>query len=70
MAAVAHGGLAEAGLPGIEVADTRRALGALAAGWRTTAGRRNGVTGAFVSTTSARVLVLVLRCTGAAGASS
>ena len=34
VAAVAHGGLAEAGLPGIEVADTRRALGALAAGWR------------------------------------
>ena len=34
VAAVAHGGLADAGLPGIEVADTRRALGALAAGWR------------------------------------
>ena len=34
VAAVAHGGLVEAGLAGIEVADTRRALGALAAGWR------------------------------------
>lgn len=34
VAALAHGGLAAAGLPGIEVADTRLALGALAAGWR------------------------------------
>ncbi len=33
-AALAHGGLAEAGLAGIEVPDTLRAFGALAAGWR------------------------------------
>ena len=33
-AAVAHGGLDAAGLPGIEVPDTLAALGALAAGWR------------------------------------
>ena len=34
VAAIAHHGLAAAGLSGIEVADTRLALGALAAGWR------------------------------------
>ena len=34
VAAIAHHGLAAAGLPGIEVSDTRLALGALAAGWR------------------------------------
>ena len=34
VAAIAHGGLAAAGLSGIEVSDTRLALGALAAGWR------------------------------------
>ena len=33
-AALAHGGLAAAGLSGIEVPDTLRAFGALAAGWR------------------------------------
>ena len=33
-AALAHGGLREAALPGIEVADTRVALGQLAQGWR------------------------------------
>ena len=33
-AAIAHGGLAEAGLSGIEVPNTTLALGALAAGWR------------------------------------
>ncbi len=33
-AAIAHGGLEAAGLAGIEVRDTRLALGALAAGWR------------------------------------
>ena len=33
-AAIAQRGLAEAGLAGIEVADSKRALGALAAGWR------------------------------------
>jgi UDP-N-acetylmuramoyl-tripeptide--D-alanyl-D-alanine ligase len=33
-AAIAHHGLAAAGLPGLEVADSLRALGALAAGWR------------------------------------
>jgi len=34
VAAIAHQGLAQAGLPGLEVADTRLALGQLAAGWR------------------------------------
>ena len=33
-AALAHGGLADAGLPGVEVPDTRVALGQLAALWR------------------------------------
>jgi UDP-N-acetylmuramoyl-tripeptide--D-alanyl-D-alanine ligase len=34
VAAVAHNGLVDAGLPGLEVSDTRKALGQLAAGWR------------------------------------
>ncbi|HJV64067.1 MAG TPA: UDP-N-acetylmuramoyl-tripeptide--D-alanyl-D-alanine ligase [Albitalea sp.] len=34
VAAIAHHGLAEAGLPGLLVPDTRRALGELAAAWR------------------------------------
>jgi UDP-N-acetylmuramoyl-tripeptide--D-alanyl-D-alanine ligase len=34
VAAIAQHGLLEAGLPGLEVADTRLALGQLAAGWR------------------------------------
>jgi len=34
VAAIAHGGLEAAGLQGIEVADSRAALAALAAGWR------------------------------------
>jgi UDP-N-acetylmuramoyl-tripeptide--D-alanyl-D-alanine ligase len=34
VAALAERGLAEAGLPGLQVADSRRALGELAAGWR------------------------------------
>lgn len=34
VAAIAHSGLAQAGLPGIEVPDSLLALGALAAGWR------------------------------------
>lgn len=34
VAAIAHSGLAEAGLPGVEVPDTRRALGELALLWR------------------------------------
>ena len=34
VAAIAHSGLADAGLPGVEVPDTRRALGELAHVWR------------------------------------
>ncbi|MCW5669707.1 MAG: UDP-N-acetylmuramoyl-tripeptide--D-alanyl-D-alanine ligase [Hydrogenophaga sp.] len=34
LAAIAHRGLAEAGLPGVEVPDTRRALGELSRRWR------------------------------------
>jgi UDP-N-acetylmuramoyl-tripeptide--D-alanyl-D-alanine ligase len=35
LAAIAHQGLTEAGLPGVEVPDTRRALGELSRRWRT-----------------------------------
>ena len=34
VAAIAHSGLADAGLPGVEVPDTRQALGELALLWR------------------------------------
>ena len=34
LAAIAHGGLAAAGLAGVEVSDTKLALGAIAAAWR------------------------------------
>ncbi len=61
-AAVAHGGLAAAGLPGIEVPDTLAALGALAAGWR--AARHLpliGVTGSNGKTTVTQMTASVLR---------
>ena len=60
-AAMAHGGLAEAGLPGIEVADTLQALGALAAGWRAQwRGPLIGVTGSNGKTTVTQMIAAVL----------
>lgn len=61
-AAIAHRGLAEAGLAGFEVADSLQALGALAAGWR------SGftlpliaVTGSNGKTTVTQMLASILR---------
>jgi UDP-N-acetylmuramoyl-tripeptide--D-alanyl-D-alanine ligase len=62
VAAVAHAGLQSAGLPGIEVPDTLRALGALAAGWR--AQWRLpliGVTGSNGKTTVTQMVAALLR---------
>ncbi len=62
VAAVAHAGLQAAGLPGIEVPDTLRALGALAAGWR--AQMRLpliGVTGSNGKTTVTQMVAALLR---------
>lgn len=62
VAAVAHAGLQAAGLPGIEVPDTLRALGALAAGWR--AQWRLpliGVTGSNGKTTVTQMVAALLR---------
>jgi UDP-N-acetylmuramoyl-tripeptide--D-alanyl-D-alanine ligase len=61
-AAVAHGGLEAAGLPGIEVPDSLAALGALAAGWR--AQWRLplvGVTGSNGKTTVTQMIASILR---------
>ncbi|RYF26252.1 MAG: UDP-N-acetylmuramoyl-tripeptide--D-alanyl-D-alanine ligase [Comamonadaceae bacterium] len=61
-AAVAHQGLAAAGLPGIEVPDTLAALGALAAGWRAALPLPLiGVTGSNGKTTVTQMLACVLR---------
>ena len=61
VAALAHGGLAAAGLPGIEVPDTLAALGALAAGWR---GQFTlpliGVTGSNGKTTVTQMIAAIL----------
>ncbi|MBY0453614.1 MAG: UDP-N-acetylmuramoyl-tripeptide--D-alanyl-D-alanine ligase [Burkholderiaceae bacterium] len=61
VAALAHGGLADAGLPGIEVPDTLAALGALAAGWR---GQFTlpliGVTGSNGKTTVTQMVAAIL----------
>ena len=61
-AAIAHGGLQAAGLPGIEVPDSLAALGALATGWR--AQRRLpliGVTGSNGKTTVTQMIASILR---------
>jgi len=61
-AAIAHGGLQAAGLPGIEVPDTLAALGALAAGWRAQFGLPLiAVTGSNGKTTVTQMLAAVLR---------
>lgn len=62
VAAIAERGLAEAGLPGLQVADAKRALGELAAAWR----RRMhlplvAVTGSNGKTTVTQMIASVLR---------
>ena len=61
VAAIAHGGLAQAGLSGLEVPDTLLALGQLAAGWR--AGFRLpliAVTGSNGKTTLTQMIASIL----------
>ncbi len=61
-AAVAHGALEAAGLPGVEVPDTLAALGALAAGWRAQrALPLVAVTGSNGKTTVTQMIASVLR---------
>ena len=61
-AALAHGGVAAAGLPGIEVPDTLAAFGALAAGWRAQfALPLIGVTGSNGKTTVTQMIASILR---------
>jgi len=60
-AAIAHGGLEAAGLPGIEVPDTLAALGVLAAGWRAQFGLPLiAVTGSNGKTTVTQMIAAVL----------
>jgi UDP-N-acetylmuramoyl-tripeptide--D-alanyl-D-alanine ligase len=62
LAAVAHGGLHEAGLAGIEVPDTLVALGALATGWRAAFHLPViGVTGSNGKTTVTQMVASILR---------
>jgi UDP-N-acetylmuramoyl-tripeptide--D-alanyl-D-alanine ligase len=61
-AALAHGGLTEAGLPGVQVPDSLAALGALAAGWRGQFGLPLiGVTGSNGKTTVTQMVASILR---------
>ena len=61
-AAIAHGGLEAAGLPGIEVPDSLAALGALATGWRTQFHLPLiGVTGSNGRTTVTQMIASILR---------
>ena len=61
-AALAHAGLAAAGLNGIEVPDSTRALGALAAGWRSQfALPLIAVTGSNGKTTVTQMIAAILR---------
>ncbi|BEU95135.1 UDP-N-acetylmuramoyl-tripeptide--D-alanyl-D-alanine ligase [Acidovorax sp. DW039] len=61
-AAVAHSGLEQAGLPGLEVPDTLAALGALGAGWRAQfALPLIGVTGSNGKTTVTQMIASILR---------
>lgn len=68
-AAMAQNGLAAAGLPGLEVADTRQALGQLAAGWRGQFGLPLiAVTGSNGKTTLTQMIASILRAWKSAGA--
>lgn len=61
VAAIAHGGLEAAGLPGIEVPDSLAALGALATGWRAQFGLPLiGVTGSNGKTTVTQMIASIL----------
>ena len=62
VAAIAHQGLAEAGLPGLEVADSKLALGQLAAGWRSQFSLPLiAVTGSNGKTTVTQMVASILR---------
>ncbi|MEO6015915.1 MAG: UDP-N-acetylmuramoyl-tripeptide--D-alanyl-D-alanine ligase [Polaromonas sp.] len=62
VAAIAHEGLEAAGLPGLQVADTRLALGQLAAGWRSQfALPLLAVTGSNGKTTVTQMIAAILR---------
>ena len=61
-AAIAHGGLEAAGLPGIEVPDSLAALGALATGWRAQWSLPLiGVTGSNGKTTVTQMIASILK---------
>ena len=63
--ALAEHGLAEAGLPGLQVADSRIALGALAAAWRRRCeGPLIAVTGSNGKTTVTQMIASILRAAG------
>ena len=69
VAAIAHGGLAAAGLPGLEVPDTLAALGALAAGWRAQFDLPLiAVTGSNGKTTVTQMIASILRTACGEGA--
>jgi UDP-N-acetylmuramoyl-tripeptide--D-alanyl-D-alanine ligase len=62
VAAIAQHGLLESGLPGLEVADTRLALGQLAAGWRSQFSMPLiAVTGSNGKTTVTQMIAAILR---------
>ena len=62
VAAIAHRGRLPAGLPGIEVDDSKRALGSLAAGWRAQFGLPLiAVTGSNGKTTVTQMIASILR---------
>ena len=62
VAAIAQQGLAEAGLPGLEVADSKLALGQLAAGWRSQFSLPLiAVTGSNGKTTVTQMIASILR---------
>ena len=62
VAAIAHQGLAAAGLPGLEINDSRQALGRLAAGWRSQFNLPLiAVTGSNGKTTVTQMVASILR---------
>ncbi len=69
VAALAHGGLEAAGLPGLQVTDTRIALGQLAAGWRSQfALPLIAVTGSNGKTTVTQMIASILQAWKASAA--